>query len=66
MFCDATDQWKPQTANMFIYVPDADVTYNKALEEGATSVMPPVDQNYGRACGVIDPFGNTWCITSIK
>lgn len=66
MFCDATEQWQPQTANMFIYVPDADATYNKALEAGATSVMPPTDQNYGRACGVTDPFGNTWWITSIK
>lgn len=66
MFCDATEKWQPQTANMFIYVPNADTTYNKALEAGATSVMPPADQNYGRSCGVTDPFGNTWWITSVQ
>lgn len=66
MFCDATDRWQPQTANMFIYVPNADATYDKATQAGATSVMPPSDQNYGRSCGVTDPFGNTWWVTSIQ
>lgn len=65
MFCDATDQWPVQTANMFIYVPDADSTYAAAIEAGSESIMPPADQNYGRACGVKDPYGNVWWITSI-
>lgn len=66
MFADATDQWAEQTANMFVYVPDADTTYQRAISAGATSIMPPSDQNYGRACGVKDPSGNTWWITSVK
>ena len=37
----------------------------KALQAGATSVMPPADQDYGRSCGVKDPCGNTWWITSV-
>jgi uncharacterized glyoxalase superfamily protein PhnB len=66
MFTDATEQWKEQTANLFIYVEHADSTYHKALDAGATTVMDLSDQNYGRTCGVLDPFGNTWWITSIK
>jgi uncharacterized glyoxalase superfamily protein PhnB len=66
MFSDATEQWEKQTANLFIYVANADETYKKALESGATTVMELSDQNYGRTCGVKDPFGNTWWITSIN
>ena len=55
-----------QPAGMFVYVEDADETYHKALAEGAKSIMPPSDQEYGRSGGVIDPFGNTWWPTTGK
>lgn len=66
MFTDATEEWKEQTANMFIYVDNADETFHKAIELGATIIMPLSDQNYGRTCGIKDPFGNTWWITSVN
>lgn len=66
MFADATGQWKPQTANMFVYVDDVDETYRRALAHGATTEMELNDQSYGRTCGVKDPFGNVWWITSVK
>lgn len=66
MFTDATQEWKEQTANLFIYVDNADTTYQKALDAGATSVMGLSDQDYGRTCGVQDPFGNVWWITSVN
>lgn len=66
MFADTTEQFGASPAGMFIYVENADTTYQKALEKGATSVMEPADQSYGRSCGVKDPFGNTWWITSVK
>jgi len=66
MFAGATEQWKPQTANLFIYVTNADEAYKKAIRAGATTVMELTDQDYGRTCGVIDPFGNTWWITAIN
>lgn len=66
MFTDSTDEWKDQTANLFIYVDSADDTYKKALEAGATSRMELSNQDYGRTCGVTDPFGNVWWITSIN
>lgn len=65
MFSQSRDQWKPATANMFVYVDNADETYAKAVENGAETVMPPADQDYGRSCGVTDPCGNVWWITSL-
>ncbi|KYG79672.1 glyoxalase [Roseivirga seohaensis] len=65
MFAGATEQFSPQTANLFVYVNNADETYKKALDNGASSVMGLSDQDYGRTCGVSDPFGNTWWITSV-
>ncbi len=64
MFADSSDEFKVQTAGLFVYVPDADECYKKALEEGATSVTELSNQDYGRSGGVTDPFGNTWWITS--
>ena len=46
MFADSSKELRTQTAGMFVYVSDADETYNKALAEGATSVMELSDQNY--------------------
>lgn len=65
MLADATGQWTQQNAGMFIYVDDCDTVYKKALKNGATSVMEPVNQDYGRASGVKDAHGNTWWITSV-
>lgn len=66
MVTDETKDWSQQNANLFVYVPDADETYQKALDNGATSLMGLSDQDYGRTCGVTDPFGNVWWITSVK
>jgi len=66
MVTDETKDWSQQNANLFVYVPDADETYQKALDNGATSLMGLSDQDYGRTCGVTDPFGNIWWITSVN
>jgi PhnB protein len=65
MFCDSTENFPPHPANMFVYVENADATYKAAIENGAQSVMEPDDKEYGRSCGVSDPCGNVWWITSI-
>lgn len=65
MFSQSRDEWKPATANMFVYVPDADATHKKALESGATNVMEMADQDYGRSGGFADPHGNVWWVTSV-
>jgi len=66
MFCDRNEQWKLPAGSLFIYVEDADTTYQKAVSQGATTIMEPADQEYGRSCGVSDPSGNVWWITSVK
>jgi uncharacterized glyoxalase superfamily protein PhnB len=66
MFADTTEKIKQQPAGLFIYVENADETYKKAIDEGAATVMELSDQDYGRTCGVADPFGNTWWITAVK
>jgi PhnB protein len=64
MFADATSQFGPRPAGLFVYVEDADEAYNRAIAQGATSVMPMTDQEYGRSGGVADPFGNIWWPTT--
>lgn len=66
MFCDSTATWSPQPGSLFVYVANADETYQKALANGAVSVMELSDQSYGRSGGVKDPCGNTWWINSVK
>ncbi|MEZ4955397.1 MAG: VOC family protein [Saprospiraceae bacterium] len=65
MLSDATTEYPAMPAGLFIYIDNTDETYELALELGAISVQPPSDQNYGRAAGVLDAWGNTWWITSI-
>lgn len=64
MFTDATAEFPVQNAGLFIYVANCDITYQAALANGATSVMEPINQDYGRGAGVRDAFGNTWWITA--
>lgn len=66
MIAEATDEWTAQPAGLFLYVPNADEAYQKALAEGATSVLELRDQEYGRSGGVKDFCGNTWWITSVR
>lgn len=64
MFADSIDQYPPQPGSFFIYVDNADETFQKALDHGATIIMDLADQSYGRSGGIKDPVGNTWWITS--
>ncbi len=46
---------------LYLYVPDADASYERALQAGCTSLQEPKDEFYGdRTSGVKDPFGNLW------
>jgi len=50
-------------ASLYLYVPDCDAVYERALTAGATSITEPADQFYGdRNAGVTDPCGNVWWI----
>src|SRR5262245_16296269 len=50
---------------LYVYVEDADATYRRALDLGATSLEAPQDLPYGdRRAMVRDPWGNTWQIAT--
>ncbi len=66
MFADSTKDHPGRSSGFFIYVDDANQTYKKAIDAGATKVSELSDQVYGRSGGVLDPFGNTWWITSVQ
>jgi PhnB protein len=52
-------------AFLYVYVPDADETYRRALERGAQSVEEPTNTPYGdRRAMVQDQWGNTWQIAT--
>lgn len=50
---------------LYLYVPDADATYARAVEAGATTVEAPCDVPYGdRRATIRDPGGNLWQIAT--
>jgi len=60
---EAHGPYQPLPAMFYLYVPDADAAYTRALAAGATSVHEPADQPYGdRTAAVTDAFGNTWYV----
>lgn len=62
---DAVGIYQPMPGMFYLYVPDVDTVYRRALEAGATSLSEPVNQSYGdRSGGVEDPFGNKWYIAT--
>ena len=65
---EAHGKYQPVQSMFYLYVPDCDAFYRRALAAGATSLHEPVDQPYGdRSGAVTDPFGNQWYIaTPIK
>jgi PhnB protein len=65
---EAQGVYQPMQSMFYVYVPDCDAVYQRALVAGAKSIQEPADQPYGdRSGGVTDPFGNTWYIaTHIK
>jgi uncharacterized glyoxalase superfamily protein PhnB len=62
---EANGPYQPMQSMFYMYVPDCDAVYRRALAAGAKSIQEPADQPYGdRSGGVTDPFGNTWYIAT--
>ena len=65
MVGQAPDASKALKAAFYLWVPNVDEVYAKALAAGARSESAPEDKLYGhRNAGVIDASGNTWWIGS--
>ena len=65
MIGQANGQWKAVSAALYLWLPDVDALYARALDAGATSQSAPEDKPYGhRNAGVVDANGVTWWIGS--
>ncbi|MFL5919890.1 MAG: VOC family protein [Gaiellaceae bacterium] len=55
------------TASVFMYVEDADATFEQAKSAGATVVMELEDMFWGDRFGTLaDPFGHVWSLATHK
>jgi PhnB protein len=50
-----------------IYVQDSDALFDRAVQAGATVIMPMTRMFFGSREGrVVDPFGNVWTIATLQ
>ena len=64
---EASDAWvnPPRPQAVYVYVPDVDDAFIRAIAMGATLLGDVEDKPYQeRAGGVQDTFGNTWFIAT--
>ena len=62
---EAHGPYRPMQSMFYLYVPNVDTLYQRALQAGATSISEPADQPYGdRNAAVRDAFGNEWYIAT--
>jgi uncharacterized glyoxalase superfamily protein PhnB len=59
MISDSSERAQPTSTTLYMYVPNVDAVFQKAVKAGAISEMEPANQFYGdRSGGVRDPAGN--------
>jgi PhnB protein len=64
MIGEAPDKDSQMRGSYYLYVENADIAVEKAINHGAELKMPVSDMCYGdRQGGVIDPFGNIWWVS---
>jgi len=72
---DEFPEWSPETkspqtvgcvtGSTFLYVPDVDTVFKRAVDAGAKVVMPVTDMFWGDRFGkVTDPYGHHWGIAT--
>jgi len=62
---EAMGPYQPMPGMFYLYVPDVDATYQRALSAGASSIHAPALQDYGdRTAAVKDVFGNQWYLAT--
>jgi PhnB protein len=65
--CKAPTSLGGTTGSLFLYVPDVDAAYKRAVDAGCTGLMPPADMFWGdRFAKLRDPFGNEWGLATHK
>ena len=65
MLADPTPEFGAMPSSIYLYVPDCDSVYRRALDSGGVSVFPmmtlPSGERYG---GLKDPCGNIWWVAT--
>ena len=65
MLADPTPEFGAMPTSIYLYVPDCDAVYQRALDSGGAPVFPmmtlPSGQRYG---GIKDPCGNIWWVAT--
>jgi len=65
MNCKSAESLGASPVNLYLYVPNVDEVFKKAVDAGATSTMPVADMFWGDRCGTLkDPFGYSWTIAT--
>lgn len=58
-------EWQPMPQQLYLYLPDCDAAFKKALAAGATAVTQPETQFYGDRHGCVkDAGGNLWWLAT--
>jgi PhnB protein len=62
---EAHGPYQPMPTMFYLYVPDTDAAYWRAVNAGGESISAPADQAYGdRTAAVRDVFGNQWYLAT--
>jgi uncharacterized glyoxalase superfamily protein PhnB len=65
--CRSPETLGGTTGSLYLYVPDVDAAFQRALDAGATAIMPPADMFWGDRFGQLaDPFGHQWGMATHK
>jgi PhnB protein len=55
------------SGSLFVYVPDVDAAFKRALDAGCRATMSPTDMFWGDRFGrLVDPFGHHWGLATHK
>lgn len=64
---DAGGFAQPTSANLFVYLPDVDEAFARAVAAGAKALAPVADMFWGDRWGMVsDPWGNVWQLAAHK
>lgn len=65
--CHSPASLQGTTGSLFVYVPDVDAAFARAVKAGAKPVMPVSDMFWGDRYGaLVDPFGHRWSLATHK
>ena len=65
--CKAPTSLGGTTVQLFLYVPDVDAAFKRAVDTGCKVLMPLTDMFWGDRYGKLeDPFGNQWGLATHK